>query len=64
MFYRIPDGFILPASVMDKAHPMDLRDEIDRAISGLACHSFGDFVAAVRSSAVGEDDVGASFAGQ
>jgi pyruvate,water dikinase len=65
MYYRVPDGFCLPVTVMDKAHPLDLRDEITRAISDLmACHSLPDFIAAVRSSAVDEDGATASFAGQ
>ncbi len=65
MYHRVPDGFSLPVTVMDEAHPIDLRDEIHRAISDLmACHSLPDFIAAVRSSAVDEDGAGASFAGQ
>jgi phosphoenolpyruvate synthase/pyruvate phosphate dikinase len=62
---RVPDGFSLPVTVMDEAHPLDLRNEITAAISDLmACHSLDDFVAAVRSSAVDEDGATASFAGQ
>ena len=54
--HRVPDGFSLPVTVMDEAHPLDLRDEIIAAISDLmACHSLPDFIAAVRSSAVDED---------
>ena len=65
MYHRVPDGFSLPVTVMDEAHPLDLRDEITRAISDLmACHSLPDFIAAVRSSAVDEDGTTASFAGQ
>jgi len=65
LYHRVPDGFSLPVNVMDEAHPLDLRDEITRAISDLmACHSLPDFVAAVRSSAVDEDGATASFAGQ
>jgi pyruvate,water dikinase len=65
MFHRVPDGFCLPVTLMDQAHPLDLRNEIERAISGLmACHRLPDFVAAVRSSAVDEDGTVASFAGQ
>ena len=65
MYHRVPDGFSLPVTVMDEAHPFDLRDEITRAISDLmACHSLDDFIAAVRSSAVDEDGATASFAGQ
>ncbi|MBI3243712.1 MAG: PEP/pyruvate-binding domain-containing protein [Chloroflexi bacterium] len=65
MYHRVPDGFSLPVTVMDEAHPLDLRDEITAAISDLmACHSLPDFIAAVRSSAVDEDGAGASFAGQ
>jgi pyruvate,water dikinase len=65
MYHRVPDGFCLPVTVMEQAHPLDLRDEIDRAIADLmACHRLPDFVAAVRSSAVDEDGAGASFAGQ
>ncbi len=65
MYHRVPDGFSLPVTVMDEAHPLDLRDEIFVAISDLiACHSLPDFIAAVRSSAVDEDGATASFAGQ
>jgi pyruvate,water dikinase len=65
MYHRVPDGFSLPVTVMDEAHPLDLRNEITAAISDLmACHSLPDFIAAVRSSAVDEDGVTASFAGQ
>jgi pyruvate,water dikinase len=50
---------------MDEAHPLDIREEITRAISDLmACHGLDDFIAAVRSSAVDEDGATASFAGQ
>jgi len=63
--HRVPDGFSLPVTVIDKTHPLDLRDEITCAISELmACHSLPDFIAAVRSSAVDEDGNNASFAGQ
>jgi len=65
LYHRVPDGFCIPVTLMDQAHPLDLRDEIERAISGLmACHRLPDFVAAVRSSAVEEDGAVASFAGQ
>jgi pyruvate, water dikinase len=65
MYHRVPDGFSLPVTVMDEAHPLDLRDEITAAISDLMnCHSLDDFIAAVRSSAVDEDGATASFAGQ
>jgi len=65
MYHRVPDGFSLPVTVMDDAHPFDLRDEIVCAISDLmACHRLPEFVAAVRSSAVDEDGITASFAGQ
>jgi phosphoenolpyruvate synthase/pyruvate phosphate dikinase len=65
MYHRVPDGFSLPVTVMDEAHPLDLRNEITAAISDLMnCHSLPDFVAAVRSSAVDEDGATASFAGQ
>lgn len=61
----IPDGFCLPVNVMDQAHPLDLREEIERAIFDLmACHQLSEFKAAVRSSAVDEDGAIASFAGQ
>jgi pyruvate,water dikinase len=63
--HRVPDGFSLPVTVMDEAHPLDLQYEITAAISDLmACHSLPDFIAAVRSSAVDEDGAAASFAGQ
>ena len=63
--HRVPDGFSLPVTVMDEAHPLDLRDEITAAISDLMnCHRLPDFIAAVRSSAVDEDGATASFAGQ
>jgi len=65
MYHRVPDGFSLPVTVMDEAHPLDLRDEITAAISDLmACHGLNEFIAAVRSSAVDEDGATASFAGQ
>jgi pyruvate,water dikinase len=65
MYHRVPDGFSLPVTVMDEAHPLDLRDEITAAISDLMnCHRLPDFIAAVRSSAVDEDGITASFAGQ
>lgn len=65
MHHRVPDGFSVPVTVMEEAHPLDLRDEITVAISDLmACHSLPDFIAAVRSSAVDEDGANASFAGQ
>jgi phosphoenolpyruvate synthase/pyruvate phosphate dikinase len=65
MYHRVPDGFSLPVTVMDEAHPHDLHNEIIAAISDLmACHSLPDFIAAVRSSAVDEDGATASFAGQ
>ena len=65
MYHRVPDGFSLPVTVMNEAHPLDLRNEITAAISDLmACHSLPDFIAAVRSSAVDEDGATASFAGQ
>jgi pyruvate,water dikinase len=65
MSHRVPDGFCLPVTVMDEAHPLDLQDEISRAISGLmACHSLSELAVAVRSSAVDEDGATASFAGQ
>lgn len=65
MHHRVPDGFCLPVTVMDQAHPLDLRDEIAHAISGLmACHGLPEIAVAVRSSAVDEDSAGASFAGQ
>jgi pyruvate,water dikinase len=65
LYHRVPDGFSLPVTVMDEAHPLDLQDEITCAISDLmACHGLPDFIAAVRSSAVDEDGVTASFAGQ
>jgi len=65
MYHRVPDGFSIPVTVMDEAHPLDLRDEIFAAISDLmACHSLPELVVAVRSSAVDEDGALASFAGQ
>ena len=65
LYHRVPDGFSLPVTVMDEVHPLDLRDEINAAISDLMnCHSLPDFTAAVRSSAVDEDGATASFAGQ
>jgi len=65
MHHRVPDGFCIPVTVMDEAHPLDLRNDIIRAVSDLmACHSLPELVVAVRSSAVDEDGAGASFAGQ
>lgn len=65
LYHRVPDGFSLPVTVLDEAHPLDLQDEITAAISDLMnCHRLPDFIAAVRSSAVDEDGATASFAGQ
>jgi len=65
IYQHVPDGFSLPVTVMDEAHPHDLQNEISAAISDLmACHHLDDFIAAVRSSAVDEDGATASFAGQ
>lgn len=65
MDQRVPDGFCIPVTAMDEAHPLDLRDEIFAAVSDLmACHSLPELVVAVRSSAVDEDGAAASFAGQ
>src|SRR5574341_1662111 len=65
LYHRVPDGFSVPVTVMDEAHPFDLRDEITAAISDLMnCHRLSEFIAAVRSSAVDEDGITASFAGQ
>ena len=65
LYHRVPDGFILPVTVTEQTLPSGFRDEICRAIAGLtACHSLSEFVAAVRSSAVGEDGAAVSFAGQ
>jgi pyruvate,water dikinase len=62
---RVPDGFSIPVTLMNASHPLDLRREIERAISDLmACHSLPELVTAVRSSAVDEDGATASFAGQ
>ena len=39
MYHRAPDGFSLPVTLMDQAHQLDLRDEIEQAIAGLmVCH--------------------------
>jgi pyruvate,water dikinase len=65
MYQRVPDGFCIPVTVMEQAHPRELRDEIAQAIADLmACHSLPELVVAVRSSAVDEDGSAASFAGQ
>ena len=65
MYHRVPDGFCIPVTLMDEAHPLDLRGEIISSISDLmACHSLPELVVAVRSSAVDEDGATASFAGQ
>jgi len=65
MYHRVPDGFCLPVTVMEQAHPRELRDEIAQAIADLmACHNLPELVVAVRSSAVDEDGAAASFAGQ
>ena len=65
LYHRVPDGFCIPVTVMDEAHPIDMRNEIIASISDLmACHSLPELVVAVRSSAVDEDGAGASFAGQ
>ena len=63
--HRVPDGFCIPVTLMNEAHPLDLRNEIIASISDLMnCHRLPDFIGAVRSSAVDEDGVTASFAGQ
>jgi phosphoenolpyruvate synthase/pyruvate phosphate dikinase len=50
MHHRVPDGFSLPVTVMDQGYPLDLRDEINRAISDLmACHRLPELLVAVRS---------------
>jgi len=65
MYHRVPDGFCIPVTVMEQAHPRELRDDIAQAIADLmACHSLPELVVAVRSSAVDEDGAAASFAGQ
>jgi len=65
MYHRVPDGFCIPVTLMDEAHPLDLRNEVIASISDLmACHSLPELVVAVRSSAVDEDGATASFAGQ
>jgi phosphoenolpyruvate synthase/pyruvate phosphate dikinase len=65
MNHRVPDGFCLPVTLMNEAHPRDLRDEIAQAIADLmACHNLPELVVAVRSSAVDENGAAASFAGQ
>jgi len=64
-YFHVPDGFSIPVTVMDAAHPLDLRGEITQAVSDLmACHKLPELVVAVRSSAVDEDGSAASFAGQ
>jgi pyruvate, water dikinase len=64
MYPRVPDGFSLTVTVMDQGHPLDLRAEIDPAISDLmACHSLPALLVAVRSSAVDEDSATVSSAG-
>jgi pyruvate, water dikinase len=65
LYHRVPDGFSIPVTLMNEAHPDELRHDIERAISDLmACHTLPELVAAVRSSAVDEDGAAASFAGQ
>jgi hypothetical protein len=37
--HRVPDGFCLPVTVLDQAHPLDLRDELVHALAALiACY--------------------------
>lgn len=65
LYHRVPDGFTIPVALFNEAHPLEIRSEIEGAISDLmACHSLPELVAAVRSSAVDEDGEAASFAGQ
>jgi hypothetical protein len=53
MYHRVPDGFSLPVTVMDEAHPHDLQEEIIAAISDLmACHRLDDFIAASFANSV------------
>src|SRR5262245_7160632 len=62
---HVPDGFCLPATAFDKTLPLDLRDDVARALAALmACHGLQDLAVAVRSSAVEEDSASASYAGQ
>jgi hypothetical protein len=38
--HPVPDGFCLPVTVLDQAHPLDPRDDLAHALSALmACHS-------------------------
>jgi phosphoenolpyruvate synthase/pyruvate phosphate dikinase len=65
LYHRVPDGFSIPVTLMNEAHPLELRRDVERAISDLmACHSLPELIVAVRSSAVDEDGATASFAGQ
>jgi phosphoenolpyruvate synthase/pyruvate phosphate dikinase len=38
IYPRVPDGFCLPVTLMDQVHPLDLRDEISRAVVGFQTH--------------------------
>jgi phosphoenolpyruvate synthase/pyruvate phosphate dikinase len=65
VYAPIPDGFGLPASVLQQLHPRHLRKEIGQAIDKMiACHELSELIVAVRSSAISEDSAAASFAGQ
>jgi pyruvate,water dikinase len=65
LYHRVPDGFCLPATVIEQTHPNDLRKEITTAVSDMmACQSVASLPTAVRSSALDEDGDVASFAGQ
>ena len=52
MHHRLPDGFCLPVSVIQQTHPLDLREEIERAISELvACYGMLELTFTLRSFA-------------
>ncbi len=64
-YHRVPDGFCIPVTILHEVHPSDLYDDVATAVAGLmTCHGLTELVTAVRSSAVDEDSVKASFAGQ
>ncbi|MGH8997493.1 MAG: PEP/pyruvate-binding domain-containing protein, partial [Acidimicrobiales bacterium] len=76
--FAVPEGVVLttvgvtgvlagaglgPDAAPGEVQRVPLTDEVEKALAAVAAH-FGDEVLAVRSSAVHEDEAGASFAGQ
>jgi hypothetical protein len=39
--HPVPDGFCLPVTVLDQAHPLDPRDDLAQALSALMAYHSG-----------------------